>query len=68
MNGREVTGFKAIQQDLKNAGGIVKDQSVVVDGGLVTSRSPDDLGDFNAKIVEEICEGKHERQSDSVTA
>lgn len=68
VNGREVTGFPAIQQDLKNAGGIVRDESVVVDGGLVTSRSPDDLGDFNAKIVEEICEGKHERQRDSVTA
>ncbi|MAN46720.1 MAG: type 1 glutamine amidotransferase [Alphaproteobacteria bacterium] len=68
VNGREVTGFPAIQQDLRNAGGKVKDQSVVVDGGLVTSRSPDDLGDFNAKIVEEICEGKHARQRESVTA
>lgn len=68
VDGREVTGYKSIQQDLRNAGGKVKDQSVVVDGGLVTSRSPDDLGDFNNKIVEEICEGKHERQLESVTA
>ncbi|WP_430402317.1 type 1 glutamine amidotransferase domain-containing protein [Hyphomonas sp.] len=68
VNGREMTGFEAIQQDLKNAGARVLDQSVVVDAGLVTSRSPDDLGDFNAKIVEEICEGKHADQRQSVTA
>jgi len=68
VNGREVTGYGAIQQDLKNAGARVLDQSVVVDAGLVTSRSPDDLGDFNAKIVEEICEGKHAEQRQSVTA
>lgn len=68
VNGREMTGFEAIQQDLKNAGARVLDQSVVVDAGLVTSRSPEDLGDFNAKIVEEICEGKHADQRQSVTA
>jgi protease I len=68
VNGREMTGYPAIQQDLKNAGARVLDQSVVVDAGLVTSRSPDDLGDFNAKIVEEICEGKHAEQRQSVTA
>ena len=39
-----------------------------VDRGLVTSRSPDDLGQFNAKIVEEICEGQHKGQLESVTA
>jgi protease I len=68
VNGREATGYPAIQQDVKNAGARVLDQSVVVDSGLVTSRSPDDLGDFNAKIVEEICEGKHAEQRQSVTA
>ena len=68
VNRRKVTGYKAIQQDLKNAGGIVTDEAVVVDGGLVTSRNPDDLGVFNKKIVEEIAEGKHARQRDSVTA
>ena len=68
VNGREVTGYKAIQQDLKNAGATVRDEAVVVDRGLVTSRSPDDLGQFNAKIVEEICEGQHKGQLESVTA
>lgn len=68
VNGRKVTGYKAIQQDLKNAGAIVSDEAVVVDKGLVTSRNPDDLGQFNDKIVEEICEGKHEGQRQSVAA
>ena len=36
------------------------DQEVVVDTGLVTSRSPKDLPAFNAKMVEEIAEGVHQ--------
>jgi len=68
VNGRKMTGFKAIQQDLKNAGAIVSDETVVVDKGLVTSRNPNDLPAFNDKIVEELCEGKHEAQRKSVVA
>ncbi|MEE2877633.1 MAG: type 1 glutamine amidotransferase domain-containing protein [Pseudomonadota bacterium] len=68
VSGRKMTGFSAIQQDLKNAGAIVTDEEVVVDSGLVTSRNPDDLPAFNNKIVEEICEGKHEAQKESVVA
>jgi protease I len=68
VNGRQMTGYSAIQQDLKNAGAVVTDEAVVVDEGLVTSRNPDDLVVFNAKIVEEICEGRHEGQRQSVTA
>jgi deglycase len=68
VNGRQMTGYSAIQQDLKNAGAVVTDEMVVVDEGLVTSRNPDDLGVFNAKIVEEISEGRHEGQRQSVTA
>jgi len=60
VKGRKITGYPAIQRDLENAGGIVTDEAVVVDAGLVTSRSPDDLDAFNDKIVEEICEGRHE--------
>lgn len=68
VNGRKMTGFEAIQQDLRNAGAVVTDEPVVVDEGLVTSRNPDDLPQFNAKIVEEICEGRHAAQQQSVTA
>jgi protease I len=56
--GRKMTAVKSVQTDLENAGADVKDEAVVVDHGLVTSRTPDDLDQFNAKIVEEICEGQ----------
>lgn len=58
--GRKMTSVKAISKDLKNAGVNWVDQEVVVDNGLVTSRTPEDLPAFNAKMVEEIKEGKHE--------
>lgn len=68
VKGRKVTGYEAIQIDLKNAGAEVSDEEVVVDEGLVTSRNPDDLLAFNKKIVEEFCEGKHDGQKKSVAA
>lgn len=68
VKGRKMTGFSAIQIDLENAGAQVSDEEVVVDSGLITSRNPDDLPAFNAKLVEEICEGRHAEQSDSVAA
>jgi protease I len=58
---RKMTAVKSVQTDLENAGANVKDEAVVVDHGLVTSRTPDDLDAFNATIVEEICEGSHDR-------
>jgi protease I len=62
VEGRTMTSVKSVQQDLKNAGATVKDEAVVVDHGLVTSRTPDDLPAFNAKIVEEIGEGSQDRR------
>jgi len=62
VRGRKVTSYNSIKTDLKNAGGIWTDEEVVVDNGLITSRSPDDLDAFVDKIVEEIEEGRHPRE------
>ncbi|HEY0292414.1 MAG TPA: type 1 glutamine amidotransferase domain-containing protein [Hansschlegelia sp.] len=62
VKGRRMTGFEAIQIDLRNAGAIVSDEAVVTDQGLVTSRKPDDIPAFNAKIIEEFAEGRHDGQ------
>ncbi|MFT3705961.1 MAG: type 1 glutamine amidotransferase domain-containing protein [Agriterribacter sp.] len=59
LSGREMTSFKSISTDLKNAGVNWVDKEVVVDHGLVTSRSPEDLPAFNKKMIEEILEGVH---------
>jgi protease I len=57
--GRTVTSWPSLQTDLRNAGAEWVDEEVHVDQGLVTSRKPDDLEAFNAKIVEEFAEGVH---------
>jgi len=66
LTGRRVTSYHSIQTDLRNAGATWTDEEVVTDQGLVTSRNPDDLPAFCDKIVEEFCEGKHEKQAQSV--
>lgn len=62
LEGRTMTSFPSIRTDLENAGVKWVDEEVVVDAGLVTSRTPDDLEAFNAKMVEEFAEGMHEEQ------
>ena len=59
LKGMEMTSFPSIKTDLVNAGVIWKDEEVVTDNGLVTSRSPKDLPAFNKKMTEEFAEGIH---------
>ena len=64
VEGRTMTAFNSIRTDLRNAGADVVDEPVVVDQGLVTSRNPDDIPAFNAKMIEEFAEGRHREQAE----
>ena len=59
LRDRKMTSFSSIKTDLINRGAEWKDEEVVTDHGLVTSRSPADLDAFNTKMIEEISEGIH---------
>jgi protease I len=63
VRGRTLTSWPSLKTDIRNAGGEWVDEEVHVDAGLVTSRKPDDLPAFCDKLVEEICEGRHEKQA-----
>ncbi|HEY4099050.1 MAG TPA: type 1 glutamine amidotransferase domain-containing protein [Baekduia sp.] len=63
VQGRTLTSWPSLQTDLRNAGATWVDEEVHVDTDpptLVTSRKPDDLPAFNAKMIEEFAEGRHE--------
>ena len=68
VNGRTMTSWPTVATDLRNAGAHWVDKEVVVDGGLVTSRKPDDIPAFNEKMIEEFAEGKHAKQAQSAKA
>jgi protease I len=62
VRGRTLTSWPSLQTDIGNAGGNWVDEQVHVDQGLVTSRKPDDLPAFCAKMIEEFAEGVHAGQ------
>ncbi len=63
LRGRKATSYASIRTDLRNAGASWRDEAVVVDAGIITSRSPKDLPQFVDKIVEEVREGRHNRRA-----
>jgi protease I len=52
LAGRTLTSWPSLRTDIRNAGGTWVDEEVVVDGNLVTSRNPDDLPAFTARLVD----------------
>src|SRR5258708_2339675 len=60
--GRRMTSWPSLKNDLKTAGGSWVDEGVVCDNGLVPSRKPDDIPAFNRKMLEEFAEGRHVRK------
>jgi protease I len=63
VRGRKLTSHPSIKIDLINAGATWVDEKVVVNEGLITSRTPDDISDFNQKMIEEFADGVHARQT-----
>lgn len=66
--GRTLTSFPSLRTDIRNAGGNVVDEEVVVGEGLVSSRNPEDLPAFCAKLVEEFAESAHRVHDEGATA
>jgi protease I len=61
VRGRTLTSWPSIKTDIRNAGGTWVDEEVHVENGVVSSRKPDDLPAFTAKMIEEFAEGAHSR-------
>jgi len=66
VRGKRVTSWPTLETDIRNAGGEWVDQEVVVDGRLVTSRKPDDIPKFNAKMIEQFAAARESRQRQAV--
>lgn len=62
VRGRIVTSWPTLETDIRNAGGQWVDEEVVVDSGLVTSRTPDDIPAFNRRMIVEFAHGEYARR------
>jgi protease I len=54
LRGRSATGWPSIRTDLRNAGAVVQDEAVVVDGNIITSRKPEDVEEFTRAVIDQI--------------
>jgi protease I len=63
IKGRAATSYHSIRTDMENAGAKWEDSEIAIDNGIITSRSPEDLEAFVSKIIEEVREGEHHRNS-----
>lgn len=54
LKGKKITSFHSIKDDLVNAGGEYVDEEVVVDGNLITSRTPKDLPAFMKAVIKSL--------------
>lgn len=54
VNGKQITSYKSVRKDLENAGAVWIDKDVVVEGNLITSRTPKDLAKFNKAILDAL--------------
>lgn len=61
VKGRTLTSYPTLRTDLANAGAEWRDEEVVVDGSLVTSRKPYDLDAFNREMLKAFAAGRHEQ-------
>jgi protease I len=60
VRGRKLTSYPSLRKDLANAGANWLDEVVVVDEGLITSRTPDDIPQFNEKMIEQFAEARQQ--------
>ena len=62
VDGRTMTSWPTLQDDIRNAGGTWVDEEVVVDGNWISSRKPDDIPAFNRKLID-LLHQRHSGQS-----
>jgi len=56
VRGRQLTGVNAIADDIRNAGGLYRDQPVVQDSNWISSRTPEDIPHFNRALLEKLAQ------------